>query len=55
MMNTSIPVPPARNFDAIIIGTGQAGPPMAARFDEFARWYERILGLEAHDERSTKE
>ncbi|HEX3371258.1 MAG TPA: FAD-containing oxidoreductase, partial [Candidatus Acidoferrales bacterium] len=32
MMNTSTGGGPAKRFDAIIIGTGQAGPPLAARF-----------------------
>ncbi len=31
-MNTAIPVSPTKHFDAIIIGTGQAGPSLAARF-----------------------
>jgi pyruvate/2-oxoglutarate dehydrogenase complex dihydrolipoamide dehydrogenase (E3) component len=31
-MNTAIPVSHVEHFDAIIIGTGQAGPPLAARF-----------------------
>jgi pyruvate/2-oxoglutarate dehydrogenase complex dihydrolipoamide dehydrogenase (E3) component len=31
-MNTVIPASPMRHFDAIIIGTGQAGPSLAARF-----------------------
>jgi pyruvate/2-oxoglutarate dehydrogenase complex dihydrolipoamide dehydrogenase (E3) component len=31
IMSTAVTVPPAKHFDAIIIGTGQAGPPMAAR------------------------
>src|SRR5579862_9753090 len=31
-MNTAIAVPETKHFDAIIIGTGQAGPPLAARF-----------------------
>ena len=31
-MNTAAAVSPAKHFDAIIIGTGQAGPPLAARF-----------------------
>lgn len=31
-MNTAITVSPVKHFDAIIIGTGQAGPPLAARF-----------------------
>ena len=31
-MKTAIPVPHMKHFDAIIIGTGQAGPPLAARF-----------------------
>jgi pyruvate/2-oxoglutarate dehydrogenase complex dihydrolipoamide dehydrogenase (E3) component len=32
MMGDASTVPNIRHFDAIIIGTGQAGPPMAARF-----------------------
>ena len=31
-MNTAITVSHMKHFDAIIIGTGQAGPPLAARF-----------------------
>src|SRR5579863_7466527 len=31
-MDTAIPVSPTKRFDAIIIGTGQAGPSLAARF-----------------------
>src|SRR5580658_4212273 len=31
-MGTAVTVSPVKHFDAIIIGTGQAGPPMAARF-----------------------
>ena len=31
-MNTGITVTQMKHFDAIIIGTGQAGPPLAARF-----------------------
>ena len=31
-MNTAITVPNMKHFDAIIIGTGQAGPSLAARF-----------------------
>ena len=31
-MNTAAAVTPPKHFDAIIIGTGQAGPPLAARF-----------------------
>ncbi len=31
-MNTATTVSDTRHFDAIIIGTGQAGPPMAGRF-----------------------
>src|ERR1700734_4264477 len=31
-MDTPISAPPAGRFDAIIIGTGQAGPPLAGRF-----------------------
>ena len=31
-MNTTATVSPAKHFDAIIIGTGQAGPSLAARF-----------------------
>ncbi len=31
-MNTSITASPMKHFDAIIIGTGQAGPSLAARF-----------------------
>src|SRR5271169_1437581 len=31
-MNAGVTVPPAKHFDAIIIGTGQAGPSLAARF-----------------------
>src|SRR5580693_8911684 len=31
-MNTAITVSRIKHFDAIIIGTGQAGPPLAARF-----------------------
>jgi hypothetical protein len=31
-MNTAITVSQGRHFDAIIIGTGQAGLPLAARF-----------------------
>src|SRR6202044_4277327 len=31
-MNTAITVSARKHFDAIIIGTGQAGPPLAARF-----------------------
>ncbi len=31
-MNTANTVPHMKQFDAIIIGTGQAGPPLAARF-----------------------
>jgi pyruvate/2-oxoglutarate dehydrogenase complex dihydrolipoamide dehydrogenase (E3) component len=31
-MNAAIPVSHIKHFDAIIIGTGQAGPPLAARF-----------------------
>ena len=31
-MNTAITASPMKQFDAIIIGTGQAGPPLAARF-----------------------
>ena len=31
-MGIAIAVSPVKHFDAIIIGTGQAGPPMAARF-----------------------
>ncbi len=31
-MNTANTVSPMKHFDAIIIGTGQAGPPLAARF-----------------------
>lgn len=31
-MNTAADVSPVKHFDAIIIGTGQAGPPLAARF-----------------------
>ena len=31
-MNTAITVSPMKHFDAIIIGTGQAGPSLAARF-----------------------
>ncbi|MGA2632838.1 MAG: FAD-containing oxidoreductase [Terracidiphilus sp.] len=33
-MNAAITASQVRHFDAIIIGTGQAGPPMAARFAE---------------------
>src|SRR5579863_7650504 len=33
-MNTTVTVSPMKHFDAIIIGTGQAGPPLAARFAE---------------------
>src|ERR1700683_2426977 len=32
IMNTAITVAHAKHFDAIIIGTGQAGPSLAARF-----------------------
>src|SRR5271170_6989949 len=32
MMNSAITVSPTKRFDAIIIGTGQAGPSLAARF-----------------------
>src|SRR6202166_3489645 len=32
MMNTAITGSHMKHFDAIIIGTGQAGPPLAARF-----------------------
>jgi pyruvate/2-oxoglutarate dehydrogenase complex dihydrolipoamide dehydrogenase (E3) component len=32
IMSTAITVPHTKHFDAIIIGTGQAGPPLAARF-----------------------
>jgi pyruvate/2-oxoglutarate dehydrogenase complex dihydrolipoamide dehydrogenase (E3) component len=31
-MDTAIPDPHRKQFDAIIIGTGQAGPPLASRF-----------------------
>ena len=31
-MNTAIPISNVKRFDAIVIGTGQAGPSMAARF-----------------------
>jgi pyruvate/2-oxoglutarate dehydrogenase complex dihydrolipoamide dehydrogenase (E3) component len=31
-VNTAAGASPAKHFDAIIIGTGQAGPPLAARF-----------------------
>jgi len=31
-VNTAAAVTPQKHFDAIIIGTGQAGPPLAARF-----------------------
>ncbi len=31
-MNTAITLSPMKHFDAIIIGTGQAGPSLAARF-----------------------
>ena len=31
-MDTAIPASPTKRFDAIIIGTGQAGPSLAARF-----------------------
>jgi pyruvate/2-oxoglutarate dehydrogenase complex dihydrolipoamide dehydrogenase (E3) component len=31
-MNTAVTVSHRKHFDAIIIGTGQAGPPLAARF-----------------------
>src|SRR5271170_755826 len=31
-MNTAITASHTKHFDAIIIGTGQAGPPLAARF-----------------------
>src|SRR5580704_7444221 len=31
-MNTANTVSAVKHFDAIIIGTGQAGPPLAARF-----------------------
>src|SRR5271169_4010332 len=31
-MNAGVTVPPMKHFDAIIIGTGQAGPSVAARF-----------------------
>jgi pyruvate/2-oxoglutarate dehydrogenase complex dihydrolipoamide dehydrogenase (E3) component len=31
-VNTAAAVSPQKHFDAIIIGTGQAGPPLAARF-----------------------
>lgn len=31
-MNTAITVSQVKHFDAIVIGTGQAGPPLAARF-----------------------
>src|SRR5271168_1312395 len=31
-MNTAITGSHRKHFDAIIIGTGQAGPPLAARF-----------------------
>src|ERR1700734_1051567 len=33
-MNTAITVSARKHFDAIIIGTGQAGPSLAARFAE---------------------
>src|SRR5580692_6087290 len=32
LMSTAESVSPAKHFDAIVIGTGQAGPSMAARF-----------------------
>jgi pyruvate/2-oxoglutarate dehydrogenase complex dihydrolipoamide dehydrogenase (E3) component len=32
IVNTAAAVSPQKHFDAIIIGTGQAGPPLAARF-----------------------
>src|ERR1700677_215006 len=32
MVNTAAAVTPMKHFDAIIIGTGQAGPALAARF-----------------------
>jgi len=32
IVNTAAAVSPVKHFDAIIIGTGQAGPPLAARF-----------------------
>src|ERR1700722_17581259 len=32
IVNIAAAVSPAKHFDAIIIGTGQAGPPLAARF-----------------------
>ena len=32
IVNTTAAVSPVKHFDAIIIGTGQAGPPLAARF-----------------------
>ena len=34
-----------REYDAIIIGTGQAGPPLAARFDREGR---KVAVIERH-------
>jgi pyruvate/2-oxoglutarate dehydrogenase complex dihydrolipoamide dehydrogenase (E3) component len=42
----------SRHFDAIIIGTGQAGPPMAVRFSEVGKTVaiiERVSGMHQTD------
>ena len=45
-MNTAIAASHAKHFDAIIIGTGQAGPPLAARFAGAGK---TVAIIERHD------